>query len=219
MQVVFYLADARNKEHEYLALAKLMVASVRETMPHAEIVQMSDRHTPAVLGIDRVDREPLKGPLIYERVRRMAHYRGDVLALDPDVIVRKSVANVFKKDFDVALTVRDRRIEVEGVDVTQAQPFNGGVMFCRNPEFWREVLREMDNMEERERYWFGAQTALANAARSGKFHIVALPGSVYNYSPDTWDEDLTGRKVIHYKGRRKHWMLETAREHEWMTPS
>ena len=42
-------------------------------------------------------------------------------------------------------------------------------------------------------------------------NLKTFPCSLYNYTPDRSDEDLSERFVVHYKGLRKEWMLRLSR--------
>lgn len=206
MKIVYYVVGLDHREKMYLDMAAALVASIRQHMPQAQVIQMSDERTPASEGVHRVDRAPMQGPLMIDRARRMTRYTGDVLLLDPDMIVQSDVSPVFNYRFDVAVTNRDRPLIRDGRDETHLQPFNGGVVFSRNPDFWHEVVRLMEPMTPKEQKWYGYQVALAKVVNDPRFETMLLKGALYNYSPEYPTEDLSGRHIVHYKGMRKKWM-------------
>jgi hypothetical protein len=42
----------------------------------------------------------------------------------------------------------------------------------------------------------------------GKHNVLELSCNEFNYSPSQELEDVSGKYVVHYKGKRKKWMLE-----------
>src|SRR5262245_54673066 len=124
-------------------MARIMVNSVRRNMPGVRIIQQSDYETPMVRGVDEVARRPIHGPLMVSRVARLAELEGDVLCLDPDLVVDADLRHVFDQPFDIAITNRYRRVTIGSEDVSDTQPYLGGVMFSRNPQFWRDCAENV----------------------------------------------------------------------------
>ena len=185
--------------------AELMVASVRRHMQGAEIVQWTDEGTPAVAGVDRCERKAWDGQLpMHHKMMRLAEADGDVLALDTDVIVNADLRPVFNFRFDVALTWRDGPIyDPNGNDLTKMMPFNCGVMWSRSPEYWATCLRwcEINDLAD----WYVDQLAVAHVRG---FDVLKLHCDNFNYTPLSPDEDVSRRLAIHYKGKRKSWMID-----------
>jgi hypothetical protein len=178
-------------------------------MPGAEIVQMTDKATPEVPGVDAVIRREWDGRNLM--ILRLAHLaaleRHACVLLDTDIVVQHSLDHVFEQPFDVALTVRHERIKDEnGVNVTELMPYNTGVMFSRHTGFWQKALEYCRQLPENHRDWWGDQLSVKHVADSGAFRVLELPCEKYNYSPRTEEEDVGGRYCVHYKGRRKSWM-------------
>jgi lipopolysaccharide biosynthesis glycosyltransferase len=196
-----------------IGYAVRMVASVKRAMPDCEIVQMTDQQTPKIEGIDRLVRRHYDVKAACLMRFRMAHLAdlsaSDWLILDTDIIVRKDVRDAFLPGFDAALTRRDHSIYTpDGQDVGKTLPYNAGVMFCRNPKFWFECGTHVQSLPDQFQRWWGDQMALV--AIAPRFKVLELPCATYNYSPTYSDEDLSERAIVHYKGRRKPWMLQLA---------
>lgn len=184
-----------------------MLRSIRETMPAARIVQMTDEDTPEVDGVDEVVRRPFDGFLMPFRLEHLADYpHEEMVILDTDVLVKKSVEHVFADPFDVCLTYRDRPIRSpEGIDITKFCPYNTGVMFSKGRDFWRACFDFLKKMTEVEWRWWGDQLAVAAVADSKAFDVKTLPCSKYNWVP--FREDAQSEAYIwHFKGKRKIWM-------------
>jgi hypothetical protein len=191
------------------ALAGIMIASVREAINGAHVVQLTNEHTRKLPGVDELlVRSVGNQGLMESRVDHYAHFPYEGLLLDPDIVVQKDPWSVFDEDFDVALTKRSGALIVDGVDTRGTMPYNTGVMFCRNPKFYGAAHKAMRPMTKEERGWFGEQLAVASVAQTGRFNIKTLSCEEFNYSPSRMDEDVSERYIVHYKGPvRKKWML------------
>jgi hypothetical protein len=64
-------------------------------------------------------------------------------------------------------------------------------------------LRERDN-------WMGGNITHNEVAR--QFNYKLLPGCVYNYCPNDRNDKPKHALVLHYKGKRKKWMLPEDKE-------
>ena len=194
--------------------ATLMVASARKHMPGIEIVQMTNAETPTVEGVTR----RAESAFAYEGI---SDYRlsclaalgdGETIALDTDVIVQADLRRLFALAFDVALTRRYHPVMLKGRDITPEQPYNAGVMFSRVAAFWDAAAKRCAALSAQERVWYGEQIAIAATAREDDFSVLELPCTIFNRSPATEDEDVSGAYAVHYKGgMRKPWMLNRER--------
>jgi 3-hydroxymyristoyl/3-hydroxydecanoyl-(acyl carrier protein) dehydratase len=192
-------------EPEY---APLMVRSVKRHLPEYRIVQLTDFDSPEMAGADEVIRR-YRDPDLPLFAFRTEHFAlcpyTEWLALDADVLVMRGVEDVWERKFDVALTTRRKLTcrDPNGVDVRKSMPFNTGVIFSRNPEFWVKCGERMNHSEK----IYADQLAVADVAQTLKFHVLVLPGDEFNWTPVTEDEHSEAR-IWHYKGKRKDWMMQ-----------
>lgn len=185
-------------------IVRAMVKSVRQHMD-CEIVQLADMTTPKLDCVDSVQR--LEGTVVSSFLaRHLSQLEGDTLYLDYDTVVREDVSSVFHFDFDLAITKRTRK-EIESRPVFMACPHNVGVMFSRSQEFWRQMARRYDSRTD-DPTWMKFQIVLTESLNALDFNILELLSERYNYTPETKDEDLSNRAIVHYKGPRKAWMVE-----------
>lgn len=172
------------------------------------IVQMSDLKTPRVAGVDEVIRLPMKVPLMPFRLKHLAlcPYK-TWLTLDTDILVKKPVADVFERSFDVAITRRTEGVCLHnGTDIAPSMPFNTGVIFSRTPEFWMEAYDWLRSQDDAKQHWWGDQLAVAEIANRLKYHVLVLPGHEFNWTPSHEGEQSEAR-IWHYKGvNRKEWI-------------
>jgi lipopolysaccharide biosynthesis glycosyltransferase len=184
--------------------ARLMVESVRKHLPYARIVQMSDPDTAAI--VDEVIRKPYDGRMMSFRLEHLADFQHDsMLILDDDCIVKSDLSHVFKKPFDVALTLRTGPVYYDGIDMTESCPYNTGVMFSRSQGFWAKSAQVVRRLPDQFQRWWGDQMAIGLAARRGKWRVLELDVAQYNWSPGA-ASDVSDACVWHYKGPRKEWL-------------
>lgn len=191
------------------ACALLMLESVRR---HGidDIIQLTDETDPALPGC-AVQRLPWDGTGVMEfRLRHLAALPDqDLLLIDTDVLIQADVRAVFSFPFDIGLTRRDGPIfDAEGNDITVVMRYNGGVVFSRRQAFWQQCHAWIEEQDAGLQDWYGDQVALAKF--SPQWNALLLHCDNFNYTPLDRDEDVSGRLLVHYKGRRKEWMKERA---------
>lgn len=190
-----------------LSLAKIMVASAKRHIPNARLLMMTDSAEQRIDGCD-LQVLPYDGErLMTYRVRHLAARDEPMIVLDTDVVVQDDLSHVFVKRFDVALTKRDGVLMHNGQNIVKIMPYNTGVMFSRCRAFWQECLETLESAPENIQRWWGDQLAVRMAAESGRYRVLELPVAKYNYSPSSESEDVSNRLAVHYKGRRKQWMM------------
>lgn len=196
-------------------VAALMVDSVRRHMPGAIIVQLTDEWTEAVPGVDTLIRMVKGADFINWRLRHMVEI-GDtfekILWMDYDVIAQSDLREVFDLHaFDIALTKRDATDSTISAEILRVCPHNMGVGWSWGSAwgFWRKALSIYQARPRRDG-WMDGQIAIEQAideVRSvNSLKVISLAASVYNYTPRSENEDLSGRKAVHYKGGRKIWI-------------
>jgi len=142
--------------------------------------------TEQVKGVTSVIRKPYDGHLMTFRMQHLAELEGNWITLDTDVLVLKDLREVFTKGyaFDVALTRRYGKIlDEDGLDIVAYMPYNTGVMFSSNKQFWKDAYKALLRMPESAHKWWGDQLSVRLAADSGKFSVLELDCDTYNYTP------------------------------------
>lgn len=206
--IAFLYAGSISRE-----VAQIMVASVKRAMPQAKVVQLTDYSTKPILGVDDVARKHWNGQhLMPYRFLHMKDFPLDrTIFLDYDVVVQKDLGILFEDDFDIGLTLRDDEDLSKRPMMREAMPYNTGVMLSRasGRPFWEEAYEICLGMPDEVQGWYGDQVAIKTLAERSALKVKEYPGTLYNYSPGVYDEDVSGKFVVHYKGkRRKAWMLE-----------
>jgi lipopolysaccharide biosynthesis glycosyltransferase len=184
-----------------------MVASVKEVMPNANIVQLSDMNTPIIKGVNTIIRKEYNGLIMVFRLEHLASLRGSWITLDTDMIIKKDLSHVFDQDFDVALTRRYGSIlDTDGNDIVKIMPYNAGVMFSKNHEFWKDALEALKTFKQEAHEWYCDQLAIKFISDKNQYKVLELPCDEYNYTPGS-KEERKDVYVYHFKGQRKDWMM------------
>ena len=197
----------------YRALADGMIASASAAMPDEQIVLLTDDTTPVFKGIDKVLRVERTMPLMVWRLKchQVAHSLGEeILFVEPDVRFNEGVMEVFSNHFDIAITTRESAVTLE--NERRNTPFTLGMTFSRSAEFWRQAKLHCQTLPEAEQGWFGDMLSIAAVIESSQFNVQKLDGAVYNHVVNDPNEQPTGAKALHYKGKRKAWLFPQAIE-------
>ena len=215
--------------HRYI---RTMFASAAGFHPACRQVILSDRQTRfpphAAVEIIRLDIDP-KNPMLSRSIAWLEYLRsadGHVIFLDSDILINGDLSHVFAEDFAVCLTYRAG----DG-----KWPINAGLNFAhgnrlgeaaRFHELW---LARYQAAHGDHSVWGGDQDALRAlfaavdfersdcfTHRLGDIDIRFVPCATYNFSTDM-ATDMDGRypdaRALHFKGRRKPFMLPYWRQH------
>jgi hypothetical protein len=183
-----------------------------ESVKGNEVWQITDEEGQAFPGCE-VFRYPRGDDgFVLWRAKAYAAFNKPGLYCDDDMIFQKSFEPLLALDFDVCLTRREQRImTTDGVCITDTQPFNGGFALVRNDVYWPHIVKKIEEMGRKEQHWYGDQ--LAMAALVNVYKTLILPCSLYNYTPDKYEDmqkDMSDKWMVHFKGQRKAWMKEFA---------
>lgn len=198
-------------ETPHVRLAAALMRSVRRAMPDVSIVHLTDALTPAIDGVDVVQRQG-PAPIALGCLEAYAACEGEWLFVDTDVIVQRDVRYIFERPFDIAVANRDGTLRPKevGTKFMRGMPFNKGAVFSRSPTFWVAAAAHLRTLSEKRQHWMGDQLSTNHVIATGRFRVEILP-SRYNYPPLLKDEDVSTKAILHYKGPRKTWMLEAHR--------
>jgi hypothetical protein len=181
----------------------VMLDSVMRTMPNTDIIHLTDESTKCIDGTITIRRPFVHDNPMLFRMEHISAIDGDVLVLDTDVMVRKDLRPIFSLDFDVALTWRsDKVIDTNGVNISDLMPYNTGVVFSRSAKFWKDCV---DFATGKNFGWYADQASVA--VISERYNTLKLHCDNFNYTPKSASEDVSSRYVVHYKGKRKNFIL------------
>ena len=205
MRVAFMFYGPQQPE-----LAKRMIASVREHMPDVIITQLTDTRTRALAEVDEVRRidGANYGYLVY---KHMATLPEPFIRLDYDMIVQGDLTHVLE-DTDLAFNTHSDPV-VTRSDWGMKYPYATCLWAARNggKEF-AESFRGLHIISGRDD-WLGLVPSVNEAIEASTLNIRMLEGYIYNYTPKDRNDRPKEALVIHYKGKRKAWMLPEGHEH------
>jgi hypothetical protein len=181
--------------------ADFCLRSIRRAMPDVEVVQLTDETSPGVVGVDRVDRRPAAPFAAFIAEHYAAAGPGEWLFLDTDVVVQRDVRAIFAARFDLALADRAGTYlpGEEGSEFMTRCPYNAGVVFSRNHTVWQAVAARIAAMSPDDQAWLGVQLALGAMIRDALIFARILPAE-YNYPPQSAEDDVRDKALVHYKG-------------------
>jgi hypothetical protein len=215
VKVGFYLVDTQTLDSmACYACARALVKSIRTVMPRTPVVQLTDDSSPEVVGVDDVKRFKSE-PMARMRMRHHGSLTGEWLFVDADVLIQRDVRDVFNAEFDLAVTNRDWPHVKPAAGFTEAMPYNMGVVFSRNPQFWGEAYAQLRELPKPAQRWMGDQEVFGDLIATRRYNVKMLSGTVYNYPPAVRGEETAYTRaleaeaaIVHFKGaRRKPIML------------
>jgi hypothetical protein len=212
-----------------VATAALMVRSIRAHNPGARIIQATDALSPAVPGVDDVQR-------VAGDSRRIMTFRvlcfakmdvstptwfldTDMLCLAPLPVIGEGgpVTGVCMREFDRHVIFNHAYggldfSRYEGMNFGTIYPFLACANFVSNGDFWQRCLDHFSKMPAQFHYWYGDQEAIKHVVAEHGEGFIKLPESVYACLPE-YENPQVASKLMHYKGgKRKPLMIARARK-------
>jgi hypothetical protein len=209
-------------------LATILVKSIRQHNPRAELLQCSDSDTPPVPGVDEVLR--VQGDSVKLMALRMAAFSTvsvdrPTLFLDTDMICVGEIhaqkilgdakvavcAREFDKDapFNIRFPSGMNMIEHAGKSIGAVYPYLACTTAVYGAQFWAACNDELKNLHPQYHAWYGDQEAIRNLVHANRYSTVEVRESIYACLPERIGRDV---KLIHFKGpKRKAAMLDYAR--------
>jgi hypothetical protein len=190
-------------------LAEVMVTSVREHMPHATIVQLTDTSSDALEFVDEVRR--LKDqPYVDLLMEHMKTLPEPYIRIDYDMVLQGDLSHILDGEQDFA-------VNLHGDPFMQAHVFGKTFPYAacvfgansRSTDFAHDLQTHHRRTNRDD--WMGFVASANEVLGADKYKIRSLAGEIYNYPPAHIEDKPAKALVIHYKGTRKHWMVPSER--------
>lgn len=193
------------------AIAQVMIASVRKHMPNAVLCQLTDTKTKRLTGVDECRR--IDGSTYgYLLMRHMATCPLPFIRVDYDMIFQGDISHILEGDHDLAFNEHgdDGILSTEfGKAYSLATCIWGATEGGKAHQFAREYREH--HLKSGRDDWLGLIPSANELAVNYK--VKRLAGKVYNYCPKDREDKPESALVIHYKGKRKKWMLPPEQAH------
>jgi hypothetical protein len=204
MNIAFYYIRPDGEVHPHI---EYCIHSIKKFMPTAKIVQVTDRKTKAVDGVDQVFRFRTKT----QRKRVTLNYRGfeflskldlkEMVFIDPDMMFNADVEPLMKEDFEIAVSARSK-VDGERLSTSYMRRYPYcSLMFIKTPEFWKDCYKMFSEWPD-ELTWITNMRIVGNVINSGKYKVRVLDGDIYNRPVHHKNDFNKDTKVYHFKGSR-----------------
>ena len=208
-------------------LIPLFVSAIRRSSPQARLVLLScDASIGTANLFDVVLNFQIdEDHLMLERLRCQRALRamtnGSIAFLDTDVLVFRPLEEVFRMNFDLAITVRDEPRHSREIHM----PYNNGVWFLKGEKradelgYFDHLIATNEAMPEDAYAWGGNQLAVVQSFgrreawdRFSKFglDVLVLPCTQFNHAPNSPDDVWENRHIMHFHGSYKNLMRRYA---------
>lgn len=137
-----------------------------------------------------------------------------LLFIDTDTVVLRSLDDIWKRDFDKAITAKESRF-----------PFNSGVVFVRSSthtrRFFADWLHENERMladEKNHTPWrtkYGGlnQASLGYMLEQGlPLKVIRIPCREWNCEDSCWRKFDSSTRILHVKGELRRALFEPAKQ-------
>jgi hypothetical protein len=199
--------------------ASLLCRSIRIHHRDARIIQVTDKASPQVPGVDEVVRHTSSsGALMYFRTSAFSKVSVSepTWFLDTDMLLVRPLPIIEGEGFCVRefnLNARLRRIvdgfdlsEHEGKAIGDVYPLVGCTTFSSSAQIWPDILTIYKSLPQKYRRWFGDQEALRiYAEQNPGFH--RLMESTYACLPEHYSGPHSNAILLHFKGQGRKLLM------------
>ena len=210
----------------------LLVRSIRQHLGlDMEIVQLSDRDTPRVDGVNTYRRMKLSSRIMVARLEAYASLtiNKPTLFLDADMLVLRDFDLPSLNASEVGVTPRNDRAEInwrfpidfpefKGKYINDEMPYIYSFVYTSSEILFVRQLNRLRKLPRRFQEWYGDQVTLKHELESGRYVKRDFSIDIYNRTVNTlgeFEKILTSHPdvcLVHFKGPKgKHVMLEATR--------
>lgn len=155
------------------------------------------------------------------KISRAIEIQDNVLMTDSDLIFLKSVDDIWKRDFDIAITIRDHRCKYN-TGLCAIKPTIEAKYFLKR---WKENTREVaekQNWNKIYEWWGIDQYALHLTIQEKiKIKLMELPCHIWNSTQNDWKNITNDTRVVHIKSGLRRIVFGTEKispKHYYLRP-
>ncbi len=202
MNIVFYYISK-----DVPVYAEYFMKSLRQFMPKANVVQVTDLDSPRIAGVDDVRRFETReycrktvNGLGFELLSKLNLRK--MIFVDPDMMFTENIEYLFEGDFEISIATRMRKDHMKRW-FKKKYPYNS-LIVLKTGRFWKDCC---DALAGFRASWYSNMGAVAKVVDSGKYSVNLLSGNLYNKVPQSETDFDRKAKVFHFKGtNRKEYM-------------
>jgi CheY-like chemotaxis protein len=177
-----------------IAIPQMLVRSIRLAFgPDMEVVQLSDRETPAVDGVSVCKRLKLSPRIMVARLEAYASLaiREPTLYLDSDMMIVKPFDLPPLQANEVGVTPRTDRVEINwrypmeypefrGKLLSDVMPYIYSFVYANSEILFVRQLNQLRKLPKRFQLWYGDQVTLKSELDSGRYGVRAFDVDTHN---------------------------------------
>ena len=224
MNIVFLHID--NPKDLKSLIPNYFVKSIKKFCDNANIIQVTDKESKAIPGVNEVVR--IGGDIQKIMIFRLyAFYElklyKQTFYMDTDMIFIKKfkIENLFnenkivllKRSFMNSAILNTKFNDMDlseycGRTLGEVYPYIACFSSVSDPMFWKDCLNNLKKLDEKFHYWYGDQEAIRNIVNSDKYKINEAPEKIYACPPRFLDENPKAY-VVHFKGYQNKELIES----------
>jgi len=201
---------------------QMMVNSIRKFNPDAEIFYCTDRFSPAIQGVHRIEFDGNPNELMLFKVNSFANssINGPAIYLDTDMLCCREIKfddNLHYKDIYLCQRSFDTQnlfngnflgldfMEYDKKPLGEVYPYLACATITVNSVVWKEIASLCDNLSQKFKIWYGDQEALKFFVHNTNSKVDFIQEHKWACLPE-YSKYFTEINFMHFKGARKKLM-------------
>jgi hypothetical protein len=201
---------------------QMLVNSIKKFNPTSEIICCTDRFSPVIQGVQRLEFDGNPKELMLFRVKSFANAQimEPAIYLDTDMLCYQSIQlDVEESNKDIFLCERSFNAqtlfkgnflglnfkEYDKKPFGQVYPYLACATITKNSLIWNEILDLCEELSQKFKIWYGDQEAMKLFVKNTKYELGFIPENQWACLPEysRYCDDI---KFMHFKGARKKLM-------------
>ena len=222
---MFNFCFIHNYENNTL-MGEILGYSIKKIYPNHKIITIIGKNQKKIPYSDiseiyNFSKSSIMYDIIYCQLEIVKKY-GPTLFLDADMLLLQNIDEFTEiNKHDMSITIRpsstlkvklheDHKKKFPALfnkTFGEVMPYNAGIYFCKEKNVLEFMLNSFEKMPKEYFSWYGDQIALNMLDKSNKFNIKIFENNTYNFTPRSIDEDISDKKILHFKGRKRNLLI------------
>lgn len=218
---MFNFCFIHNYENNSL-MGEMLGYSIKKIYPNHKIIAVVGKNQKKIPYSDISENYNFsKSAIMYDIIHcqfEIVKKYGPTLFLDADMLLIENIDEFIEiNEYDMSVTIRPESTlkaklhddhkkkfpKLFNKTFGEVMPYNAGIYFCKEEIVLKFMLNSFKKMPKEYYIWYGDQIALDMLYKSNKFRIKIFENDKFNYTPKSRYENTKGKKILHFKGRRR----------------